>query len=256
MRVLLFLIFAAPSAFGCLCPGLPTMARSTSDADAIFEGTVIAKRVVLDRAWWDDSYIPATEYDFAVVNVWKGGVARRVRLAGGRGGCAREFAPDRRYVVFAVRRTIGGALTDLDCGVTHVAKTPRESLTYMGPPIMTYGEQRVRSLPPEWREAMYRQRAYVIAGAALLANLAANGAQTIGRVDSAPLGVLIAGMLTVLLPLIGAATQFDLPRRAVALLLLAVILAWTTFSTSGRLLIAHPRDRSQLIAPLTYVVPN
>lgn len=218
-------------ALGCVCAGVPNERDSLASADAVFEGTAVAKRIVLTKDW-DDWYRPSDEYTFAVARTWKGSAEPERILIGGSGGCDEHFAPGGRYVIYAVRRD--RHLMDLACGVTHrVASGTR-------PP------------PPRW----YRHRAYLVAGAAILANLVTHGLDVHERVAPAATGMVTAGMLCTLLPLVGVATSFRKPRRALIFGLLVLALIGVTLFVAGRIAISDPRNPSELVWPLTYDIPE
>jgi hypothetical protein len=252
----LIAILIAPAAFACVCPGIPNTEESRRKAVAIVEGVVVEKRVVVSEEW-DGWFTPTTEYDFAVVHVWKGEARRQLTLIGGLGGCSRHFAPGRRYVVYAVSGSERGSLTDLACGTTHRVRPEREPpVAYMGAPLATFEEPARDALPPASPSMWYARRAYVAAGAAVFANLVRHGAETGNRVATAPLAIVISGSLLVLVPLVGVACSFGKARRAIVLLVVAGMLIVIAFGAAGRLLIAHPRERGDLVWPLTYMVPD
>ncbi|MFP5246324.1 MAG: hypothetical protein ACLGH0_06485 [Thermoanaerobaculia bacterium] len=234
--VLFAVVFVGTQVQACMCAGLPTHERSFAAATAVFEGVVVGKRVTLKKDW-NDWYLPVNEYEFAVVRVWKGNAAERITMIGGTSGCSRQFAGGRRYVVFAVSHD--DELTDLDCGSTH--RVQDDPLRYMGAPLATFSEPR---RIPSSKPFHYDPRLHFVAGAAMFGNLVTHGEDEIIYGNEAAVGMLVAGMLCALVPLVGVAASFKQKRRALVLLVLAVTLVCGTFFVAGRLAIAGYRPLS------------
>jgi hypothetical protein len=249
-------VSAASRVWACVCPGIPTLERSRLQATAMFEGVVVAKRVVVTSEW-DGWYSLGLEYDFAVVHMWKGEADQELTLTGSLGGCSKHFAPGRRYLVFAVQGSERKSLRDLDCGSTHRVLPHSDSpATYMGAPLATFREPSPASLPAASPPIWYKQRARLAAGTVVFANLAAHGAEAVERTDDAPLGMVVAGLMCALVPLIGMAASFRKPLRAIALLVLASVLILMSLSVAGHFSIANPMNPSELAWPLRYMIPD
>ncbi len=214
------------------------------NAAALFEGVVVAKRVVLKKdpgiGYW-----PINEYDFAPINIWKGEPARLITVRGGV-PCAIEFSPGRRYVVFAVR--YDETLANMGCGpsASIEAMTKYSSLEeHFGTPLARFPPP--TSLPGTTAAAWYAQRASFMTGVALLAELTDEDRIAFpDEVRTASLGIAATGALAVLVLLIGAATNFRRRRRALVLLMLAAIVAVAMVTVAGRVYLSDPANAINL----------
>lgn len=250
--ILIVVCLLTRAAAACVCAGVPTRDRSFASADVVFEGVVVEKRIVLTRSY--DWYLPVDEYELAVVHVWKGVTGPRVTLIGSHGSCARHFAAGRRYVIYAVKDERPGVFTDLICGTSHRVRPEREATTaYMGAPLVTFAAPAANM--PFIAPPSYRRRAYVVAGVAVLANVATRGDEAVNIAGGAPVGLVVAGSLSLLLPLIGMATSFGRGRRALVLLLIALLVLGATIVAAGRIYVSDPRNPSELAWPLPYTFP-
>ncbi len=152
------LLFATEAA-GCQCGARPSLQESL-EATAIFEGTIVDKRVVF--ATYYDEIFPAVEYEFAVSRSWKGVSSRRVWLLGGYSNCATHFWGNERYLVFASPHwEKPGALSSSICSRTRSIAAAGDDLRELGEPRMSFRDQ---INPPRSLPTSRMVRAYAITG--------------------------------------------------------------------------------------------
>jgi hypothetical protein len=233
--VLLLISFAASSASACSC-WLESLEVKRERATAVFDGVVVGKRVVVQNDPVRGRYA-VNEYAFAATRVWKGSPSQTLTVRGGV-ACAIEFSPGRRYVVFAA----GPAerMHNMGCGPSALYEDfakytePEESL---GPPLARFSAPSTDQLPNARNARWYTYRAQFIVGLTLLED--AWSLDSGDDVTIASTGIAITAVLAALFLLVGAAANFRHRKRALVLLLLAIIISTATIFVAGRVYLSH-----------------
>jgi hypothetical protein len=129
------LLFALEAA-ACQCGERPSLQESLG-ATAIFEGTIVDKRVVFASQYGE--VFPAVEYEFSVLRSWKGVSNERVWLLGGYSNCASHFYGNQRYLVFASPHwEEPGALSASICSRTRPISAAADDIRDLGSPRISF----------------------------------------------------------------------------------------------------------------------
>lgn len=229
------LMLALP-AFACSCYVISTDVLRERAA-AVFDGVVVAKRVILHNDPYL-GYLAVNEYEFAAIRFWEGQPAPRVVLRGGV-ACASEFSAGRRYIVFASQD--GGGLANMSCGATGRF----DEYSKYGDVEQRFGVPLARfdgpaKLPGATAAAWYTQRANLIVGVSLLARLAEDRLYEEDGVRTASVGIALTGVAAAVFLLIAAATNFRRRKRALLLLVAAGIVAVAVIAAAGRVYLSYP----------------
>ena len=176
--VLLLLSSVTRSMIACVCPGIPSLSASSLNRSyAVFEGTVVAKRVHME--WHYNQFVPIVTSTFAAERVWKGNRTARIDVLEGLGSCAGRFSAGSTYLVVADGYDpISNKLFASACSPTFRIRTSRAARINrtFGPPVAEF-----RAIPkgsrPGVDAALYRLRAYLVSGLSVVANLIAHAAE-------------------------------------------------------------------------------
>lgn len=113
----------------CSCAGRQLPSEAARQADAIFEG-----RVVAAPARRTGTYNEVATYEFSVTRQWKGDVGQRVRIktAKSSAACGRRYYSGEVYLVYASRGEDDG-LRDNLCSRTRESRAAAEDFARLGP---------------------------------------------------------------------------------------------------------------------------
>lgn len=222
----LLLVATARTADACQCGRRATPEIGMRTSEAVFEGRVVARRMVLgeEHGW----FFPIPEYEFRVSRAWKGVTTPAIRLLGGYSNCGYVFGEGTTYLVFAAPHwEKPGRLSSSICDPTRPADEARAAVAILGKPVAVFAPDRDRSHP-----SLERLRADAVAGIAVFANAATrhdDSGLPISDVGvAAPvLAMLAAGVL------LAALVSVRKWRRFVALLLLSALLATASLMVAG-----------------------
>src|SRR5262249_62069901 len=119
----------------CSCPPepTPTEAKAMRLVGAIFEGTIVNKRVVLARD--EDVRYPAVEYEIAVSKVWKGSIGPKVRLFRPC-VCDVYYQAGQTYLIYAASHD--NRLLTLGCITTKTSTEAVSDMIELGTPIAVF----------------------------------------------------------------------------------------------------------------------
>ncbi len=107
-----------PSARACGCVSIPAPLVALGEADAVFSGTVVARREASKpRADGMISSMDPVEYTIAVLEIWKGELADTVavRTARSSASCGYPFKTGVQYLIYANSRADTGCLITNVC---------------------------------------------------------------------------------------------------------------------------------------------
>lgn len=219
-------LFVTESVYACQCSRRLTPQEALRSAHAVFQGTVISRRMVLARehGW----LFPVPEYEFRVSRAWKGIATPNVRLLGGYSNCAYVFRQNTSYLVFVGRhRERPDHLSSSICDPTRPASEEGASFAALGKPTVVFVKTNDRS-----SAAAERIQSYAIAGIAVFGNLLRHGSDR-GSWSylGLPAAVLSALTLTTLVSVVFTSRRW---RRALALLTLSIVLAVASLLAAGQ----------------------
>ena len=120
-----------PVARACSCAPPPAPLVALGEADAVFSGTVVARRdASKPRADGMVGSMDPVEYTIAVLEVWKGELADTVavRTARSSASCGYPFEVGTRYLIYARTRTDTGCLRTNLCTRTRPLKCADEDI--------------------------------------------------------------------------------------------------------------------------------
>jgi len=230
-----FALLCAQRAVACQCGRLPSPNEAKAKAFAVFEGTLLDKRVILgSSSGWA---FPVEEYEFAVTRAWKGVSTSKVVLLGGYGNCASIFAGDTAYLVYA---TFHGEepsrLSSSKCLPTKRVATAAADLVDLGPALIELSPRRARRSSLGSRHLI---RVYFVAGAAAYINLVRHGnhASTVWWIGSFP--VLIAGLAAAFV-IAGVLLVRKCRRLAILLFCLSLATAALAIPIAGHMVLRLP----------------
>ena len=235
---LALIVLAAAPAFACSC-WVESIDVKRANATAVFDGVVVGKRVVVQNDPIGGRRA-VNEYEFAATRVWKGPAGRTFRVAGGV-ACAIEFSPGRRYVVLASGPE--GKLHNMGCGPSAPYETYakyNEPEELFGPPLARFPAPIGNELPSTRDATWYAVRAQFLTGVTLLANLDDEWSSSFDDdVSTASTGIAVTAVLAAVFLLVGAAANFRHRKRALVLLLLAILVGTATITAAGRVYLSN-----------------
>lgn len=101
-HLVIFLLLTIAKSFACSCEGTPTLEKSYAEADAIFIGTVISKKVISVK--YESVNTTQIEYKFRRTKVFKGkSLTEIITIITGNGkhDCGYRFEMNKKYIVYA-----------------------------------------------------------------------------------------------------------------------------------------------------------
>lgn len=202
---------------------MPVDAGVLLGANAVFEGTVIARRMVLARE--HGVFFPVPEYEFRVTRAWKGVSSPTIRLLGGFSNCATVFRKGVPYVVVASPHSEQPArLSSSKCGPTVPVEEAGAHLAILGRPAVVFarGDER-RSATLE------RLRSLTVGGLSVFGNLLWNGSDGWSWMSwpAALLAVFAVAALVL------AVFSIRRRRRAAVLIIVSILLAVASLLAAG-----------------------
>lgn len=161
-------IASGSRADACTC-GMPETLEVRDRSFAVFEGTVIDRRITLVSQGLLFKF-PYPEQEIVVGRVWKGVTTDRVVALYTNGGMCSSDVPVGMTALFFLRQE-DGRLTYHLCSpnqeITHAA----EAIAKLGPPIATFGDGASLAIAtPKTLPLSRRLRAYVVLGIAYYRN--------------------------------------------------------------------------------------
>jgi hypothetical protein len=216
------LLLAPRAAHACQCGHLPSPEEGLRVSEAVFEGRVIARRMVLgeEHGW----LFPVPEYEFRVSRAWKGVATPAIRLLGGYSNCAYVFREGGSYLVFAA---------------PHWEKPGRLSSSICSPtkPVKEAGATFAQNPDPghAWIE---RLRADFVAGVAVFGNVPRHN-DSEGPLSTFGLSAAILALLAAA-GLIAALWSLRKRRRLLVLLIVTIALGMASLLVAGHQVYRFP----------------
>ena len=100
--LIIFLLLFIAKSYSCSCEPRPTLEKSYAEADAIFIGTVISKKVISVK--YESVNTTQIEYKFRRTKVFKGKSLTEIITiitGNGRHDCGYMFEINKKYIVYA-----------------------------------------------------------------------------------------------------------------------------------------------------------
>ena len=220
-----FLLFMADSVDACQCAGRTTPEEGLRAADAVFEGRVIRRRMILAQE--HGVSFPVPEYEFSVSRAWKGVAVPTIRLLGGYSNCAYVFRGNASYLVFAGRHwEAPGRLSSSICDPTRPASEAGPNIAALGTPTAVFGKTNDRG-----GAGVERLQAYAVAGIAVFRNLLRHTER--GSSSYLGLPAVVLGVLA-LVTLAAAVLSIRKWRRVLGLTIISILLAAASLLAAGQ----------------------
>lgn len=225
IAALIAFLLIATSVSACQCGRRPPAQEALRDAAAVFEGSVVSRRMVLaqEHEW----FFPVPEYEFRVSRAWKGVSAPTIRLLGGYSNCAFVFREGTSYLVFVGRHwERPDRFSSSICDPTKPVSEASSDFSALGRPGVVFGNTYVRrSVTAE------RMRSYVIAGVAVFGNSLRH---TSDRGSWSYLGIpAVALAILAFTTLVLGILSLRRWRRAVTALIVSILLALASLLAAG-----------------------